>query len=118
MTELSTITQPSDIGEREVSSVTCPDWCREPDCRGEHRAEVGDYVPATAGLPQLAPQLGATFPVVGVQVGWDTLDHLQPCISLHISGENIDEQPDLHLHEARQLIANLQRAVDILEGRA
>ena len=97
----------------------CPAWCAESDCRGEHHAPVGDYVPATAGLPMLTPHGGGvTYPTVGVFVGWDTVDYLQPCISLHITGDDIDEQPDLHLHEARELLANLQRAVAILEPQA
>ena len=48
----------------------------------------------------------------------DTIDNLQPCVSIHLGSEEEDAQADLHAHEARQLIETLTLALDVLQGRA
>jgi hypothetical protein len=97
--------------------TTCPDWCAG-DCRGEHVSEA-DYMPTSGGLP-FVDETGVLFPSVGVALSWDTIDGLDPCISVHTPGAAPfgDAQIDLRPHEARRLAATLLTAADRIEGRA
>lgn len=95
-------------------------WCTEANCHGEHHADVsGAYpVPATADLPNRSQYAGGFwFPGVRVSIGWNTIDHLPPCVWLAIGGENVDAQANLQLHEAKSLVEDLKAAIAELEGR-
>lgn len=93
-------------------------WCASPDCRGEHHAYIGHSVPATAARPDPSGYgAGFWFPGVQVSSGWNTIDHLQPCVWLYLGGEQIDAEAKLHVHEAKELVQRLQEAIAELEGR-
>jgi hypothetical protein len=92
-------------------------WCTEDKCHGEHHAYIEDPVPATAHTPRPSEIGGFWAPGVRVRLGWNTVDHQQTCVWLHIGGEEADERADLHVQEAKLLVETPQRAIAELEGR-
>lgn len=98
-------------------TAACPQWCIEEKCRGDHESDILGWTPATAGVPNRSRYgLGVWFPGVTLRLVHDTLDHLQPSILLHIGSEALDAEALLHAHEARELHANLGRALGFLDG--
>ena len=92
----------------------CPNWCTTgPDCQGEHYGPTV-YVPATAGNPQLDPQLGPAYPTVGVGLYLNSRDDVEPAVSLHLTGAGLDLDVDLRPGEARQLLEQLGQVVATL----
>ena len=61
---------------------------------------------------------GYSFPGITISLSHDTLDHLQPVVTLFAQCDRWDAQADLHAHEVRPLIETLRLALDVLEGRA
>jgi hypothetical protein len=96
------------------SHMQCPSWCENSDCKGEHQAVVQDYLPTSGGLPSVSRETGTWFPAVAVSVGWDTIDGLSPCVTLHVSGPGTDTQIDLLPHEARALAEAITAGVETL----
>lgn len=99
------------------ATTACPPWCAEEECRGDHQSDVLGWTPATAGLPNRSSYgLGVWFPGVTLRLVHDTVDHLQPAVSLHIGSEALDAEALLHAHEARELLEKLGQALGRLEG--
>ncbi len=100
-----------------VTYTVHPAWCDDTDCRGEHNGTVtSEYLPATGGLPRVDYERGTHFPAVGVALAWDTLDQLDPCVLVHVSGAEHDAQLDLRPREARALAAAILEAADRLDN--
>jgi hypothetical protein len=94
---------------------SCPAWCEEDNCKGEHFGATQDYVPATAGTPeQLDYSMGVSFPAVSAALRWNTIDHCQPAVSLHINGFKVDTEIEMQLHEAEALLESLKRNIKTL----
>lgn len=97
--------------------IPCPSWCQEEKCNGEHYNQGDAYVPATAGLPlSLDHSMGVSFPAVGVALRWGQRDNCHPGVSVHINGQNVDEEFEMQVHEARALVKSLKRAIKTLEA--
>lgn len=105
---------------RPTEGIVCPSWCDAPNCRGEHSGTVGDGpVPATASLPCHSKSGGVyIFPTVTIGLYELPADHSDPAVTVWIASEDIDTQADLRLHEAKELLVELEPAVAILEAQA
>ena len=100
-----------------MTTTACPRWCAEKECRGEHESNILSWTPATAGIPNRSSYgMGAWFPAVTLQLVHDTIDHLQPALSIRLGSEALDAEALLHAHEARDLLANLGQALGLLDG--
>lgn len=106
----------------ERPAVTCPDWCEQSECKGEHW-QPPDYYAATGREPFVSPETGAVFPVVGVGMDFSELDGDDaPSIALHMTGlgsggHNVDENVFLRPSEAREIGRALLARADYLEGK-
>jgi len=107
-----------------TTTTTCPAWCTtdSPDypCRGEHYGRT-DYVSATAGRHPLTDDRlgGARYPMVGAALVFSPLDGDEvPFLTLHLTGAGLDQNVDLRLREAKQLVEEMQQRIAVLEGAA
>lgn len=89
-------------------AVTCPTWCEQADCKGEHW-QSPDYYPASGRDPYVSPEQGACWPIVGVGMDYSVVDGDDaPSISLHLTGYtsaggHIDEDVQMRPSEARNI---------------
>ena len=85
-------------------------WCREPRCRGEHHADIGEPVSATAHTPR--PSQFGEFWALGRE-GQHWLEHRRSpaAVRLATHRRRRSRQADLHIHEAKLLVETLQHAI-------
>ena len=104
MTESSTIAVP------ETPNTVCPSWCVSgSNCRRDHFS-----TPGSAEWPSVRATgyaAGGEFTVCAHPT-WGEIDGLQPCVSLWVQGERLDESIDLTPAEARRLAARILAAVE------
>lgn len=103
-----------------ASTRACPDWCVNGEgCGGDHETDVIGWTSATGGIPRRSGYgQGCWFPGVTLRVYRCDVDNARPTAALHIGGEGVDAQADLHLNEARALLAALQASIAVLEKEA
>lgn len=96
---------------------TCPSWCTNQPCSGDH-ADRKTFVSATAGgMPrEVSPESGAVFPVVGVGLDWSESDDWPgPALVLWLTGaEDVEQDVYLRPAEARRVVAELQQRLRVL----
>lgn len=96
--------------------LACPSWCTNDPCSGVDHSDTQTFTPATGGPgpAEVAPETGATFPIVGVGVdhcrGWSG-----PALVLWLTGvRGIDENVFLRPAEAAQLVRELEQRLRLL----
>jgi hypothetical protein len=93
----------------DTTLTKCPDWCVSDNCRGDHTSDPGSAKWPSIRATGYAP--GGEFTVCPHPT-WGEVDGLQPCVSLWVQGQRVDESIDLTLDEARRLVACIQAAVE------